>query len=89
MNGSGGGCLGCERIAVAPMTLRNGTVVCNYCPAWLHECEVRDIANLGSKELQAIRLRKIAEKRGRPAAEALRDEVVGMVKELREAKAND
>ena len=35
-------CLGCSAIETNPVTLLDGTVVCNSCPAWKQECLARD-----------------------------------------------
>jgi hypothetical protein len=65
------GCLGCALVERAPVTLVSGTVVCNECPEWRHECEIRYIVSLPSKEARQKYLRGVEERRGKTAAQRI------------------
>lgn len=74
-------CLGCEKLTTGPVvTLRNGTVVCNECPAWRHETEVRHVLNMGTNDDRSHYLSGVAEKRGEEAANRLRTDVWELMK---------
>ena len=66
-------CLGCNRIAIAPQTLRDGAVVCDQCDAYRRECEARHVLTMGQGERVAY-LEGVEKKRGAKAAQALYDE---------------
>ena len=59
------------------VTLRDGKIVCNYCPDWLFECEARHALKLQDKRQY---LNNIATKRGDKAAFALREEMLAIQK---------
>ena len=59
------------------VTLRNGKIVCNYCPDWLFECEARHALKLQDKRQY---LNNVAKKRGDAAAFALREEMLAIQK---------
>lgn len=65
-------CLGCNNIEVKPVTLVDGTVVCNTCEAWRHECEARMIAGMETLQQRREYLDIVERRRGKPAADALR-----------------
>ena len=66
-------CLGCLLITEKPVTLRDGTVVCNECEAWRLECEARHAMTLRDK---AAYLEDIKRKRGEAAYHLLRNEML-------------
>lgn len=58
-------CLGCQRLENADqcVTLVSGAVVCTYCPAWMLECEARELLKLPkSARIEALKKREL--KRG-------------------------
>lgn len=58
-------CLGCQRLENADqcVTLASGAVVCTYCPAWLIECEARELLAMPkAKRIEELRKREL--KRG-------------------------
>lgn len=63
-------CHGCQACETHPVTLHNGTTVCNYCPSWLRECEAREL-NKMPLETRRAQWVKIKEKRGQAAADLL------------------
>ena len=65
-------CLGCNRIDIATVTLRDGRVVCNECEDWRAECEARHVANMEDNDARLTFLRHVGERRGEEAARALR-----------------
>ena len=68
-------CLGCNLIETAPVTLRDGRVVCSSCEAWRLECETRmALKRRDRKEY----LEKIRQKRGVDAAVELRNEMLAI-----------
>lgn len=66
-------CLGCNYIETAPITLRDGRIVCSNCEAWRMECEARFVLTLPNKRDY---LDKVQKKRGIDAYHALRSEMV-------------
>lgn len=58
-------CLGCTRMEEEKnlKALVTGEVVCSYCPAWLTECEARELLRL-PLEMRRERLAGIEKKRG-------------------------
>jgi hypothetical protein len=68
-------CLGCLYIETAPVTLRDGRVVCSSCEAWRLECEARTI--LKRKDRKEY-LEKVRQKRGVDAAVELRNEMLAI-----------
>ena len=64
-------CAGCNNIEANPVTLHDGTVVCNTCEAHRHECEARAIMRLGSTQERRTWLDDIERRRGQPARLAL------------------
>lgn len=75
-------CAGCNFIADASkmVSLITGENVCNTCPAWRLECELRAIVKMGD-EARKSHYRDIAKKRG----EAQARELVGKVNAYRRA----
>lgn len=69
----GDGCLGCERIAVSAVELMDGRAVCDQCPDWRHECEVRHVASMKSKDERMRYLAGVRQRRGEPAADRIKD----------------
>lgn len=68
-------CLGCNYIETAPVTLRDGRVVCSSCEAWRLECEARmALKRRDRKEY----LEKVRQKRGVDAAVELRNEMLAI-----------
>jgi hypothetical protein len=70
------GCLGCSLVGESPVSLRSGTVVCSACPEWRHECEVRHLANMATKEMRATYLADVETQRGRSARQRLIDSLI-------------
>ena len=68
-------CLGCNLIETAPVTLRDGRVVCTSCEAWRLECEARMV--LKRKDRKEY-LERIMQKRGADAAAELRNEMLAI-----------
>lgn len=68
-------CLGCNQIETAPVTLRDGKVVCSSCPLWRAECEARWVVNLPSLEQRRDYIAGVRKERGKRAAEELKAEV--------------
>ena len=66
-------CAGCNRIESHPMTLHTGIVVCNQCPAWRAECEARYVLAQPGKVARAALLDGVEAKRGKAAADELRE----------------
>lgn len=66
-------CQGCNALEEQEtlVTLRNGRVVCNTCPDWMHECEARHLLVMDNAS-RIEQLEVIAKKRGKPAMESLR-----------------
>lgn len=62
-----GHCLGCARVSTHPVTLIDGTTVCNECPSWRMECEARDVAGMDKADRDSY-MRDVAHRRGREAA---------------------
>lgn len=77
-------CLGCNYIETAPVTLRDGRVVCSSCEAWRLECEARTILKRRDRKEY---LEKVRQKRGVDAAVELRNEMLA-IKEGREYDFN-
>lgn len=73
-------CPGCSRIDTRHVTLRDGTVVCNECPAYLYECEVRYVAELKSNDYRAAYLGLVAKARGKEAADRLRNDTWSLMR---------
>ena len=70
-------CLGCNLIETAPVTLRDGRMVCSSCEAWRLECEARMV--LKRKDRKEY-LERIMQKRGADAAIELRNEMIALLK---------
>ena len=68
-------CLGCNLIETAPVTLRDGRVVCSSCEAWRLECEARTILKRRDRKEY---LEKVRQKRGVDAAVYLRNEMLAI-----------
>ena len=68
-------CLGCNYIETAPVTLRDGRVVCSSCEAWRLECEARTILKRRDRKDY---LEKVKQKRGVDAAVELRNEMLAI-----------
>jgi len=68
-------CLGCLYIETAPVTLRDGRVVCSSCEAWRLECEARTILKRRDRKEY---LEKVRQKRGVDAAVELRNEMLAI-----------
>ena len=68
-------CLGCNLIETAPVTLRDGRVVCSSCEAWRLECEARTILKRRDRKEY---LEKVRQKRGVDAAVELRNEMLAI-----------
>ena len=68
-------CLGCNYIETAPVTLRDGRVVCSSCEAWRLECEARTILKRRDRKEY---LEKVRQKRGVDAAVELRNEMLAI-----------
>lgn len=66
-------CLGCSKIETKPVELPDGTIVCNECPAWLDECEIRYVVGLSTNGSRAAYLEAVEKKRGVAAARVLRE----------------
>lgn len=75
-------CAGCNLVADASkmVTLITGENVCNTCPAWRLECELRAIVKMG-EEARKAHYRDIAKKRGEDKAR----ELIGKVNAYRRA----
>lgn len=73
-------CLGCNLIETAPVTLIDGTTVCSSCEGFRHECEARNILALPHKVLRRGALIAIEARRGKEAADALRETMTKMWK---------
>lgn len=69
------GCLGCELIATKPVTLRDGRVVCSCCEDWRAETEARYVLNKPTADGRRAYLDGVEKKRGRIAADRLREAV--------------
>ena len=68
-------CLGCQRCETEHVvTLKDGRVVCDQCPDWRHECEVRGTVDRLYPDGAAMGefLAEVEKKRGAAAAERLR-----------------
>lgn len=76
-------CIGCSRIETKPVTLRDGTVVCNECPAWLYECEATAIAKMPSNRERAEYMRLVEDRRGKQKAADLREAALELMRLLR------
>ncbi len=76
-------CAGCNAIETAPVTLLDGRVVCSGCEEWRAECEARFIARRDTSEQRAAWLDDVQRKRGKPAADALREFIRANWKALR------
>jgi hypothetical protein len=76
----GDGCLGCERIAISAVDLTDGRVVCDQCPDWRHECEVRHVAGMKTKDDRQRYLAGVQDKRGLDARQRIIDGLREMVK---------
>jgi hypothetical protein len=70
------GCLGCSLVGESSAILHDGTVVCSACPEWRHECEVRHLANMETKDQRATYLAGVETQRGRSARQRLIDSLV-------------
>ncbi len=68
-------CLGCELINTKPVTLRDGRVVCNSCPDFLVESEIRTVAGWATNAERATFLALVRQHRGDAAADKLRADV--------------
>jgi len=68
-------CLGCLYIETAPVTLRDGRVVCSSCEAWRLECEASTILKRRDRKEY---LEKVRQKRGVDAAVELRNEMLAI-----------
>jgi hypothetical protein len=68
-------CLGCNYIETAPVTLRDGRVVCSSCEAWRLECEARTVLKRKDRKeyIEAVRA-----KRGIDASVTLRNEMLAI-----------
>lgn len=75
-------CFGCSYIKTAPVTLRNGRIVCSSCQAWRLECEARHVLTLPHRREY---LDEIKKKRGDEAYQALRNEMVALQEATRRA----
>jgi transcription elongation factor Elf1 len=70
-------CLGCNYIKTAPVTLRDGRIVCSSCEAWRLECEARHVLTKPDVEKRAY-LEAIGKKRGEAARQELREEMIAL-----------
>jgi len=70
-------CLGCGYIKTAPVTLRDGRLVCSSCEAWRLECEARHVLTLKNKAIKEY-LEGVRAKRGIDASVALRNEMLAL-----------
>ena len=68
-------CLGCNLIETAPVTLRDGRVVCSSCEAWRLECEARMVLKRRDRKEY---IEKIRQRRGVDAAVELRNEMLAI-----------
>ena len=68
-------CLGCNYIETAPVTLRDGRMVCSSCEAWRLEFEARMVLKLRDRKEY---LEKIRQRRGVDAAVELRNEMLAI-----------
>ena len=68
-------CLGCLYIETAPVTLRDGRVVCSNCEAWRLECEARMVLKRRDRKEY---LEKVRQRRGVDAAVELRNEMLAI-----------
>ena len=68
-------CLGCNYIETAPVTLRDGRVVCSSCEAWRLECEARTV--LKRKDIKKY-IEAVRAKRGIDASVKLRNEMLAI-----------
>jgi hypothetical protein len=75
-------CLGCNYIETAPVTLRDGRVVCSSCQAWRLECEARHVLALPHRRAY---LDEIRAKRGVEAYHDLRNEMLSLQEASRRA----
>jgi hypothetical protein len=68
-------CLGCNYIKTAPVTLRDGRVVCSSCEAWRLECEAQTVLKRKDRKeyIEAVRA-----KRGIDASVTLRNEMLAI-----------
>lgn len=75
-------CLNCSHIETAPITLRDGRIVCSKCEAWRLECEARHVLKLPHRRDYLDEVRR---KRGEEAYHALRNEMVALQEATRRA----
>lgn len=66
-------CLGCNRIEIRSVTLQSGVTVCDYCPAYRHECEVMEVVRMQGKRREYID--GVAKQRGPAAAKRIEQDV--------------
>lgn len=76
-------CLGCNLIEISAVTLLDGRNVCNECPDWRHECEVRELARWESNEKRREFLAGVERARGKDAAKKLRVDVWGFMQKAK------
>ena len=70
-------CLACGQVHPdeREVTLHDGRVVSSYSEDWRHECEANAVLDLPTKNERSVFLSKIAQHRGKLAADALRETV--------------
>lgn len=69
-------CLGCSCVETAPVTLVDGTVVCNSCEAYRAECEARHILTMKPITVRQAWLADIEKRRGKTSADKLRADMM-------------
>lgn len=70
-------CLGCVRLEddAQCVTLIDGTVVCTWCPAWLLECEARELLRWPLQKRRDF-LANAEKQRGKVAIEELKAKMI-------------
>jgi hypothetical protein len=74
-------CLGCERIAIAVVTLRDGRVVCDECESWRLETEAREV--LGWPLEKRRNYLSQMEAKGKIRVVALKQEILAQFNQLK------
>lgn len=73
-------CLACGKIHAGArvVALADGTQVSNYSEAWRIECEARSVLRIRTLEARQDRLRLIEKKRGKRAADQIKDAMLAV-----------
>ena len=72
-------CLGCNLIETAPVTLRDGSIVCTSCPPYFRECEARETMQMSRPDIDRYFL-LVEKARGVKAKNDLRNEMIALHK---------